>query len=161
MRIKGSAETLEFRRRLAVEHLREGKSINAVAKIVKASPSSVWRWKNAWEQKGLPGLAGKPHPGRTPRLNHAQKKQLVKLLLRGPRAAGYTTDLWTLARVAEVIEKRLGVSYHPNYVWHILRRLGWSCQKPEQRARECDEEAIRRWRERDWPRIKKEPRTKS
>lgn len=155
MRIKGSAETLEFRRCLAVEHLREGKSINAVAKIVKASPSSVWRWKEAWKQKGLAGLKAKPHPGRTPRLTRTQKKRLVKLLLRGPRSAGYPTDLWTLARVAEVIEKRLGVKYKSNYVWYILRRLGWSCQKPEQRARERDEEAIARWRERDWPRIKK------
>jgi transposase len=161
MRIKGSAETLEFRRRLAVEHLREGKSINEVARIVKASPSSVWRWKKAWEQKGLAGLSAKPHPGRRARLNRAQKKQLVQLLLRGPRSAGYATDLWTLARVSEVIEKRLGVTYHPHYVWHILRRLGWSCQKPEQRARERDERAIRRWRKSDWPRIKKEPRTKS
>jgi transposase len=144
MRIKGSAETLEFRRRLAVEHLREGKSINEVARIVKASPSSVWRWKDAWEQKGLEGLSAKPHPGRTPRLNRAQKKQLVKLLLRGPRSAGYTTDLWTCVRVAEVIDKRLGVKYNSNYVWSILRRLGWTCQKPEQRARERDEAAIRR-----------------
>ena len=161
MRIKGSAETLEFRRRLAVTHLQEGKSINAVAKIVKASPSSVKRWKDAWEQKGLDGLKIKRQPGRTPRLNRAQKKQVVKILLRGPRDSGYDTDIWTLARVAEVIDRRLGVKYNPNYVWYILRRLGWSCQKPEQKARECDAQAIRRWRESDWPRIKKERRKAS
>lgn len=155
MRIKGSAETLEFRRRLAVAHLQEGKSINAVARIVKASPSSVKCWKDAWEQKGLEGLKVKRQPGRTPRLNRAQKKQLVKILLRGPRDSGYDTDIWTLARVAEVIDRRLGVKYNSNYVWYILRRLGWSCQKPEQKAREQDEAAIQRWRTKDWPRIKK------
>ena len=129
--------------------------INAVARIVKASPSSVKCWKDAWEQKGLEGLKVKRQPGRTPRLNRAKKKQLVKILLRGPRASGYDTDIWTLARVAEVIDRRLGVKYNSNYVWYILRRLGWSCQKPEQQARERDEAAIQRWRTKDWPRIKR------
>jgi transposase len=59
--------------------------------------------------------------------------------------------------VAALIEREFGVSYHVDHVWKVLRRLGWSCQKPERRARERDEAAIRRWRESDWPRIKKEP----
>lgn len=155
MRIKGSAETLEFRRRLAAEHLQEGKAINEVARIVKASPSSVYRWKCAIEQGGLDALKAKPQPGRKPWLNSAQKKQLVKVLLRGARDSGYTNDLWTCPRVAKVIEERFGVKYNPRYVWYILRRLGWSCQKPEQRARERNPAAAERWRKEDWPRIKK------
>jgi transposase len=50
-----------------------------------------------------------------------------------------------------------GVEYHPGHVWKILRGMAWSCQKPERRARERDEDAIRRWRQEDWPRIKKKP----
>jgi len=55
--------------------------------------------------------------------------------------------------VAEVIAKKFGVAYHPDHVWKILRSLGWTCQKPEQRARERDEAAIRQWREAQWPGI--------
>jgi transposase len=79
------------------------------------------------------------------------------VLLKGPLAHGYINDLWTLKRIAEVIEKQFGVRYDPSGVWHVLRGIGWSCQRPEGRARERDEEAIARWRQRDWPRIKKSP----
>jgi len=87
----------------------------------------------------------------------AQRRRLAKVLLKGPRHHGYSTELWTLERVAEVIAMNFGVEYHPGHVWKILRAMAWSCQKPERRARERDEEAIRRWREVDWPRIKKRP----
>jgi len=91
-------------------------------------------------------------------LTVGQRRRLIRLLLRGPRKHGYGTELWTLARVAEVIAVTFGVQYHPSAVWHILRAMDWSCQKPERRARERDEEAIARWRQQDWPRIKKRPK---
>jgi transposase len=79
------------------------------------------------------------------------------LLLKGATAHGFSTDLWTLPRVAEVIARTFGVRYHPAHVWKILRGEGWSCQKPERRARERDEAAIQRWRTDRWPHIKKRP----
>jgi transposase len=82
------------------------------------------------------------------------------MLLQGPRRHGYRTELWTLARVADLIAAKFGVRYHPSAVWHILRAMGWSCQKPERRARERDELAIQRWRQDDWPRIKKRPKNR-
>jgi len=145
----------EVRRRIAGQLLLEGKTISEVARVVKASKSSVKTWKDALDQGGLDALKAKPHPGRAPRLSAAQKRQLVRLLVRGAPAAGYRTDLWTCKRVAEVVQREFGVSYHPGHVWKILRKLNWTCQKPEQRARERDEAAIQRWRRKAWPRIKK------
>lgn len=161
MRPKGSAVVLEARRRWAVGLLAKGKTCPEVAELVECSLSSVKRWKAAWKKGGVDAVAAKAHPGRTPRLSRNQKRQLEKILLRGPLASGYTTDLWTCPRVAQVIRRRFGVKYHAAHVWRLLRSLNWSCQKPERRARERDEEAIRRWRKRDWPRIKKELPTKS
>ena len=155
MRPKGSAAELEARRRLAGRLLQEGRKIGEVAQIVAASESSVRRWHRAVKKGGLEALRAKPHPGRRPRLNAKQKRRLVKILLAGPRKAGYRTDLWTCPRVAEVIAKTFRVKYHPAHVWKILRSLGLTSQKPEQRARERDEAAIRQWRQRDWPRIKR------
>jgi transposase len=146
---------LEARRILAGRLLLEGSDVGEVAELVGASVSSVKRWRQAVEKGGLEALKAKPHPGPTPRLNPKQKQQLVKILLAGPLKAGYRNDLWTCPRVAEVIDKKFGVKYHPDHVWKILRSLGWTCQKPEQRARERDEAAIRRWREKEWPRIKR------
>jgi transposase len=120
-----------------------------VARLTGAGWSSVKRWKVAVDRGGLEALASKSHPGKPCRLSATQKRKLVKLLEKGPRAAGYSTDLWTCPRVAEVIAEHFGVDYHPDHVWKILRSLGYSSQKPERRARERDEVAIRRWRKRD------------
>ena len=141
----------------AAKLLAKGMRPSEVALVVGSSRSSVTRWKEVIRKRGVEGLKAKPHPGGTPRLSPRQKKRLVKVLLRGPRTSGYLTDLWTCRRVAEVIERQFGVTYHPNAVWFVLRSLGWTCQKPERQARERDEEAIARWRREDWPRIKKSP----
>jgi transposase len=155
MRTHGSAAELEVRRRIAGELLLQGKSVAEVSRLVQASWSAVKRWKVAVERGGLEALAAKPHPGMPPRLSPRQKQQLLKILAKGPLKAGYTTDLWTCPRVAEVIERTFGVHYHVDHVWRILDALDWSCQKPEQRARERSETAIEDWRARVWPRIKK------
>ena len=105
--------------------------------------------------EGGRGLRPRPTPGRPPKLSEAQKRHLIKVLLRGPLAAGYRTDLWTLQRVAKVIDREFGIQYHPCHVWKLLTGLGWSCQKPERRALQRDEAAIERWKRKEWPRIKK------
>ena len=155
MRPKGSSGELEQRRRHAVAMLKQGMTPAAVAKALRTSLVSVGRWRKAAAADGPKALAAKPVPGRPPKLSLAQRGRIAGLLLKGPAHYGFATELWTLARVAEVIESRFGVSYHPSQVWRILLTLGWSCQKPECRARERDEEAIARWRRIDWPRIKK------
>jgi transposase len=155
MRPKGSAETLEMRRRIAAELLKKKMGIREVARIVHASPSSVHDWKRRMEEGGDDGLKAKPIPGARSRLGDEQKKALLDVLKKGAKASGYSTELWTLERVAEVIKTLYGVSYHPSHVWRLLRQANWSTQKPERRARERDEAKIRQWKEEDWPRIKK------
>lgn len=160
MRPKGSGKELEQRRRQAISLLNQGLIPAQVARAVGTSRASVTRWRQAHEKKGDSALASKPHPGKPPRLTGGQRRRLLALLKQGPRRHGYSTELWTLRRVGEVIEKHFGVTYHPGHVWYVLRDLGWSCQKPERRARERDEQAIARWREQDWPRIKKRRKTR-
>lgn len=113
------------------------------------------RWQRAYQRAGLKGLAAKPHPGPASRLSVKQKEKLVRLLLKGPLAAGYSTDLWTLKRIAKLIKKEFGVVYHPCHLWKVLHQLGWSCQKPERRPLQRDEEAIVHWKRYVWPQIKK------
>ena len=161
MRPKGSAAELEQRRRQAVALLEQGMKPATVAKAVGTSRASVTRWRQVYEARGQEALESKPHPGGRSRLTVAQRKRLIRLLLQGPRKHGYGTELWTLSRVAEVIAVTFGVAYHPSAVWHILRSMRWSSQKPERRARERDEQAIEAWRQQEWPRIKKRPKERS
>jgi hypothetical protein len=77
--------------------------------------------------------------------------------LAGAREAGFDNDLWTCRRVAQLIVRRFGVFYHADHTGRLLHGLGWSPQKPQRRAAERDEEAVRTWLKKDWPRIKKNP----
>jgi transposase len=121
----------------------------------------VTRWRQSYDAGGQEAMNAKPHPGGASRLTAGQRKRLVRMLLQGPGKHGYATGLWTLSRVAELIAVTFGVQYHPSAVWHILRGMGWSSQKPERRARERDERAIAGWRQQDWPRIKKRPKKRA
>ena len=155
MRTYGTPAALEARRRFAADLLADGMSVAEVAEAVGVSLTSVKRWRRAVKTGGESALAAKPHPGPQPRLTEKQRQRLLKTLLGGARKAGYRTELWTCRRIAEVIGRRFGVKYHPGHVWRLLRACNWSPQRPEHRARERDEAAIDRWRQREWPRIKK------
>jgi transposase len=88
-------------------------------------------------------------------LTPAELRRLERALKRGAYAQGYAEDYWTLDRVARLIWDLFGVRYRPSGVWHLLRRLGWSCQKPQRRALQRDDVAIAHWKRYVWPQIKK------
>ena len=148
----------EKRRRLQSAALfKAGQRPGAVARKLAVSRTAASQWFADWTAKGKSGLQGANRTGRPRKLSSEQLSQLEAMLLQGPPAHGYATVLWTLPRIAAVVRKRFQVSYHPAHVWRLLGELNWSCQRPECRARERDEKAIRRWLRCNWPRIKKRP----
>lgn len=150
-------EALERRRVEAVRLLRQGMKPAEVARQTGVSRQSVHRWQQTLTQAGLRGLRRARRAGRPPQLTAVDLRRVEHALQRGPEAQGYATGLWTLARVAKLIETQCGVRYTLPRVWQLLRALGWSCQRPTGRARERDEAAIRRWKQVEWPRLKKTP----
>jgi transposase len=137
----------------ALAHFAAGERPVTVARALHISHETARRWHHHWRttQAALPRQPRGPRP----RLSPAQLAQLDRELRRGPLAHGYANDLWTLARIAHLIQKLFGVRHHPSHVYQLLRALGWSCQKPEVRAKERDEAAIQRWVREDWPALKK------
>jgi transposase len=146
---------LEQRRREATHLLRQQVRPAEVARRLGVSRQSVSRWQATLRREGLVGLRRAPRAGRPPALTGADLKHLVRALQAGPEAQGYATGLWTLARVGQLIEDQCGVRYSKPWVWQLLRRLGWSCQRPTGQARERDTVAIQRWKRVEWPRLKK------
>jgi len=157
MRPHGSPLELERRRQRAVKMLQQGATITEVAKRIGCSHSSVILWRDTLRRRGVEGLKARPASGRPPRLSQRQLDRLPKLLLKGALAWGYTTDLWTTTRIAQVIQRQFDVQFHRAHVGRLLARLNWSCQKPERRALERDEEAIEEWKRHRWPALKKKP----
>jgi transposase len=152
---------LEKRRFQAARLLQKGDlNQSEVARRVRVCRQTVSRWAEEFQTGGMAALQKAGRAGRKPELSDADRKRLEELLVQGPEKLGYETPLWTCARVTHLIDKEFGVEYHPGHVWKILDDLGWSCQRPEGRARERNEEAIRGWKRVKWPAIKKKPRPK-
>jgi transposase len=158
MRPKGSAKVLSQRRRLALKFLDQGLSLHEVARRLDCHASSVMRWRDTRRRRGERVFEVGASPGRPPKLSGPERKRLVRLLLRGALAHGYSTELWTCTRIRELIRLNFGVDYHRDHIGRLLHELGWSYQKPERRALERDEAEIERWKREAWPRVKKTPR---
>ena len=157
----GSPEELERRRRRAVELVKQGERPSVVARFLGVDRSSVYRWRQC-AAKGPDALAAHPHLGRPAGLTDAQLKRLEALLVQGTQAHGWPNELWTTARVAELIHRHFGIRFHHDHVGRFLReRLNWSSQKPRRQARERDEAAILDWQSKEFPRIAREAQTRN
>ena|ERR1700734_1796992 len=127
-----------------------------IGRRIGVSRPTVSQWRTRYRKDGAQALQLAP-PGPHARLSPEQLEEVVAALLQGPQAHGYQTQLWTLQRIADLIEQRTGVHYHPGHVWRLLQQINWSCQKPQTRAKERDDAAIAHWCAVEWPRIKKGP----
>lgn len=148
------AKNMERRRFKAGKLFTKGIQQAEVARRLKVSRAAVHYWYITWQKKGKDGLRSN-RPGPKPRLTEERLARVKKALVRGPLAAGYDTNLWTLVRVAEVIRRKARVSYGTSQVWYLLHSLGWTSQKPETRYRNRNESAIKRWKKESWQRIQK------
>jgi transposase len=145
----------EARRCRAWELHQAGWKQKTIAAALGVTPSAVSHWLKRARAEGVAGLRHRPAPGAAPRLTPAQRAQLPALLARGPAHYGFRGQVWTRARVAAVIEREFGVTYHPAHVSRVLRQIGWTRQKPVRRARQRDEAAVQHWQDERWPQIKR------
>lgn len=151
-----SRAQLEERRLEGGRLLRAGTLSQAeIARHLNVSRASVSAWAKVVNQDGLRGLRSRKAAGSPSKLTKAQKQKLKRLLDRGALAGGFATDRWTLERIATLIRREFGVTYHPNYLNRLLASLGFSPQKPLPQAVEQDAALVQAWLTQDWPRIKK------
>ena len=153
---------LEQRRRRGVRWLLQSELAQAeVARRVGVTRTSVSRWEKLRQDGGIEALRRPKRFGRPRRLTDAQCAQLIEQLKAGALSAGFGTELWTLPRIRTLILQRFAVTLTEPSVWRLLRALGWSVQRPSGQARQRDEKAIRTWKARRWPELKKSRRDKA
>jgi len=151
-------DRLEARRLRAAELFAVGVRQAEVARQLEVSAQAVSVWHTRWEQGGTEALRSRGPSGPPPRLSDTQLGTVEQALLEGATANGFVGELWTLERIAAVIQRLTGVRHHPAWMWALLHhRLGWSVQRPVRRAAERDQDAIDRWVKERWPRIKETP----
>lgn len=138
-----------------------GKGCAEVAEAVGVARQTVYTWKGLLDEGGIDALRAVPERGRPAQLDPSQLAAVRAALLRSPTEHGFGTELWTLKRVGAVIERLHGVRFGQTQVWRLLGALGFSPQKPDKRAIERNEDAVRHWQRNTWPSLKKKPAAKA
>jgi len=151
----------EGRRLRAWELFQQGWEQCRIAQALGVTKGAISQWVKRARNHGTAALLHRKPTGAPCKLTAEQLAQLPQLLERGPQAWGFLGEVWTQPRIAEVVRREFGVSYHPSQFGRILKGFRWSRQKPMRRARQRDEGAIKRWKEERWPLLKKKPSKKS
>jgi transposase len=152
----------EGRRRRAWELKEAGWKQRDIAAALGVTEGAVSQWLSRARAQGVEdGLRRHPAPGPTPKLTPGQLAQLPAILARGAEASGFRGQVWTCPRVREVIRRTFGVTYDPSHIGRLLHRLGYSVQRPIERATQRSDEAVRVWWEQRWPALKKKRPTKA
>ena len=145
----------EGRRFRAWELHQQGWKQKDIANALGVSPGAVSQWLKRGRDGGVERLRRQPPPGAKPRLAADQRAELRELLAQGAEAFGFIGQVWTSKRVAALIKRFLGVTYHRAHVSRLLRALGLRVQKPVVRATQRDEAVIQAWWDERWPELKK------
>jgi transposase len=141
----------EGRRLRALELHEAGWSGKGIAAALGVTAGAVSQWLKRAREGGREALRSHPPPGPTAKLTDAQRAALPDVLAKGAEAYGFVGDVWTTKRIAVVIKRAFVVSYHPAHVSRLMRRIGWTVQKPIRRASQRDEAKVTAWREETWP----------
>lgn len=141
----------------AARLLQANKPVAQVAQAVGVARQTVYTWKRVLDESGVDGLRAMVDVGRPGQLSPADFKWLDTALRQGAQAHGFGTELWTLKRVGELIKRQFGVEFSDVHVWRLLGSMGFSSQKPERRAIERNEDAVRDWKRKTLPALKKKP----
>lgn len=142
----------------AAELFEAGQSRAQVAEALSVTWRSAHEWHRVWSNGGAGALKASTKPGPAPKFSEEEVARLEKELQRGALAHGYANELWTLPRVGRLVQETFERKVSSSEAWRLLRRMRWSPQKPERRARERDEARIQEWKEVQWPQIKAKAR---
>lgn len=150
-----SLDWKERRRWRALDLKRDGWTHHEIAEALGVTKGAVSQWMMRVANEGSEGLCARPHSGATPKLTPQQRAMIPEFLSHGAEAYGFRGEVWTCARVAQVIRREFSVTYHKDHVSRLLKTLRWTPQKPAERAAQRNEEKITEWREETWAELKK------
>lgn len=138
----------------AVQRVEAGESPEAVAEGLGINRRTIYRWLEAFHYGGRDALKAKPITGAPMKVNAKQLAQLSRLLReKNPLQLKFTYALWTLAMIRELIRERFGVRLSEVSVGRLMKRIGFTPQRPLYRAWQQDPAAVERWQRETYPMI--------
>lgn len=147
-------QTLQTIRLMAIERVREGERASEIIASYGFNRTTIYKWIQAALQPGVgvKALRSRPATGRPRSLTAAQERQVFRWINgRDPRQYGLDFGLWTRVIVAQLIAKEFDIHLGVTAVGELLAQLGFTPQKPLQRAYQRDPQAIERWQHETYP----------
>ena len=153
---KKAQEALRIR---VVGQVREGVSPEQLAKTLDINPRTIYRWIERFHYGGEEALRNKPKRGRPPKLTAAQMAWIARTVRdKNPQQMSFPFALWTLGMIRELIRWKLGVRLSEVSVGRVMRSLGFTPQRPLHRAYQQNPALVEKWREEEYPKIRKRAR---
>lgn len=155
MRLKGDAATT-FRYDMILRLSAEGKTQLAIAQLTQCSQAWVSKVlaRASKEQSRTLSIKGKAS-GNASRLSQEQFEKLKSCLLEGALLHGFPTDNWTRERIAMLITTQFQIHYSAAHISKLMRKIGFTLQKPQAKSYKQDPQSIREWKEQTLPSLKK------
>jgi transposase len=144
----------ELRHR-AVNSVQDGESPEVVARVMGISRGTIYGWLARYRQGGWGALNARKRGGRPPKLDGRAIRWIYDTVtMKNPLQLKFPFALWTTAMVVTVIERQFGVRLSRSSVSRLLNQLGLSAQRPMWRAYQQDPEAVEKWINEEYPKIK-------
>ena len=122
----------------AIAMMLEGRNAREVADALHLSRNTTWEWENTYNDAGIDGLKRKSPPGKESCLSSDEKELLKADILKNPHELGYDFLVWDGKGVSHHIEKRFGKHIGVRWTQRLLKRMGFTRQRPELKAAKAD-----------------------
>ena len=150
-------EQSEYIRIQAVKAVRHKKqSPEDVIKTFGLHRANIYKWLKVYDTSGFSGLQSTKSKGPKPRITEKQKQHLYNYLLKNPTQLKFEYALWTVEMIVELITIKFNINYSNVQVGRLLKEIGFSRQKPLERAYQQNPEKVTEWLTKQYPSIKKE-----
>ncbi len=154
-----SVKTIEVLREKAVRAVVEhGLSQTLVGQIFGFSPTSLCKYLRDYKAQGADSFRYASRgvkPGTHSKLTVMQINQLKETLLtQSPDELGMAYTLWNSKVITEFIYKQWDVVYASRSIRNLMKRLGFSSQKPVKQAYQRNPKRVQDWLEVEYPKIK-------
>jgi transposase len=148
----------DLRRRTVQAVLQQGLNKAEAARVFGVSRTSVHAWVDLYHEQGEEALTPK-RPGRAKgggRLKGWQAAAIVNIIKdRCPDQLKLPFTLWTREAVRDLIVMKYNIHYSLGMTGRLLRRWGFTPQRPVTRAYERNDEAIRHWLRYEYPALRR------
>jgi transposase len=138
-----------------------GERYRVISESLCICEETIRLWKIDFMVLQLESLKFKKPGGRPSKLSNKQKEELIVILKAGPELSGFISGCWNTPMIQQLIEKRYGVLYTPQYISELLKTLGFTFQKAAFMGANRDQQLREEWLTKTWPLILKNAQKKN